>query len=63
MASTNDVPFQLSLPTSDILELSTNSLGDLVRSVGKMLIQTVMETEVDQLLGKKSKSNSERKAY
>lgn len=59
----NDTPIQLTFQTADVAELAQASLGDLLRNVGKMFIQTVMESEVEQLVGPKSKPNQSRQAY
>lgn len=62
-AANHNVPIQLTFPTPDIAELAQSSLGDLLRSVGKLFIQTVLETEVEELVGRKSKLNRNRNAY
>ncbi len=54
---------QLLLPRSDIAELAQQSLGELLRQVGKLFIETVMEEEVAEVVGERSKPNSERQAY
>jgi hypothetical protein len=53
-AATNRKPIQLTFPTQSIAELSQRSLGDLLRSVGKLFIETVMESEVEQVVGQRS---------
>ena len=62
-AKGNEVPLQLTFPTGDIAELAQGSLGDLLRSVGRMFIETVMESEVKELAGERSQPNPERDAY
>jgi putative transposase len=62
-AKTNEVPIQLTIPTAGIAELTQQSLGDLLRSVGKAFIESVMENEVEQLAGKRSERMSWRGAY
>jgi len=62
-AKTNEVPIQLTFPTSGIVELAQQSLGELLRGVGKLFIETVMAAEVEQLAGKKSKPDEKRSAY
>jgi putative transposase len=62
-AAENSTPIQLTFLTPDIAELAQASLGDLLRNVGKMFIETVMEAEVAQLVGQKSKPNQDRQAY
>jgi transposase-like protein len=62
-AEQNPVPIQLTFPTAGIAELAQQSLGDLLRSVGKVFIETVMENEVIGLVGARSQPNAERSAY
>ena len=62
-AKDNPVPIQLTFPTAGIAELAQHSLGDLVRSVGKIFIETVMESEVASLVGIRSQPNADRDAY
>ena len=54
---------QLSFPSSDIVRLTQNSLGELLRRVGQLFIETVMESEVEQLAGPAWQPRPERKAY
>jgi hypothetical protein len=42
-------PIQLSLPTADRLKLAHQSLGELLRHVGKIFVESVLEAEVDKL--------------
>ena len=62
-AATNEEPIQLTFPTADIAGLAQSSLGDLLRAVGKLFIESVMEAEVEQVVGRRSKRNQERGAY
>jgi len=62
-AASRKEPLQLSFPTADIAELTQQSLGELLRSVGKLFIETVMEDEVEQLVGERSQPNASRQAY
>jgi putative transposase len=62
-AKSNPIPIQLSFPTAGIAELAQHSLGDLLRSVGKIFIQSVMESEVGALAGARSQPNRDRDAY
>lgn len=62
-AATNRKPIQLTFPTQSIAELSQRSLGDLLRSVGKLFIETVLESEVEQVVGQRSQPNQNRGAY
>jgi hypothetical protein len=45
-ALANPTPFQLTFPLAEIAELAQTSLGDLLRGVGKVFIESVMEAEV-----------------
>lgn len=62
-AETNAIPIQLTFPTAGIAELAEQSLGDLLRKVGRTFIETVMESEVAELVGARSKPQTERNAY
>ena len=62
-AQENEVPVQLTFPTADIAELAQSSLGQLLRSVGKLFIETVMESEVNELVGARSQPDPQRRAY
>jgi putative transposase len=56
-------PIQLSFATPDIVKLAEQSLGDLLRHVGKMFIEGVLEAEAEQIAGPRSKADDQRKAY
>jgi putative transposase len=62
-AESTGEPVQLSFPISDIVRLTQNSLGELLRRVGQLFIETVMEAEVEQLAGPAWQPRAERKAY
>lgn len=62
-AQTTDKPIQLTFPTAGIAELAQQSLGDLLRAVGKVFIESVMDSEVEQLAGKRSARGDGREAY
>lgn len=62
-ALANPIPIQLTFPTAEMIELLQTSLGDLLRGIGRTFIETVMQTEVEQLAGKASLPNPERTAY
>ena len=62
-AEGNPVPIQLTFPTAGIAELAQQSLGDLLRSVGRTFMETVMEAEVMELAGERSKPSTDRHAY
>ena len=56
-------PIQLALPTADMLKLAQQSLGELLRHVGKLFVDSVLEAEVEQVAGQRSKPDPEREAY
>ena len=58
-AKSNPVPIQLTFPTAGIAELAQHSLGDLLRSVGKIFIETVMESEVGTVVGTRSQPSAD----
>lgn len=62
-ALTNPTPIQLTFPLAEIAELAQASLGDLLRGVGKVFIESVMEAEVEQLAGKRSQPNPQRNIF
>ncbi len=62
-AAENQVPIQLTFSTAEMAELAHASLGDLLRAVGKTFIETVMDAEVEQVVGKRCKANPDRGAY
>lgn len=62
-ALANPTPIQLTFPLAEVAELAQASLGDLLRGVGKLFIESVMETEVEQLAGRKSQPDPARSVY
>ena len=62
-AATNQKPIQLTFPTQGMAELAERSLGDLLRSVGKLFIETVLDNEVEEVVGQRGKLNRNRRAY
>ena len=56
-------PIQLSLPTADMLKLAQQSLDELLRHVGKIFVESVLEAEVEQVAGQRSKPDPSREAY
>jgi putative transposase len=62
-ALTSPTPIQLTFPLAEVAELAQASLGDLLRGVGKIFIESVMETEVEQLAGRRSEPNPSRTTY
>jgi transposase-like protein len=63
IALASPTPIQLTFPLADVAELAQTSLGDLLRGVGKVFIETVMEAEVEQLAGQRSQPNPQRNIY
>lgn len=62
-ALANPTPIQLTFPLAEVAELAQASLGDLLRGVGKMFIESVMAAEVEQLAGRRSAPNPGRTVY
>lgn len=62
-ANGNTDPIQLAFPSVEMVKLAEQGLGELLRQIGKLFIENVMETEVDQIVGSRSKPNEKRKAY
>ena len=46
-------PIQLTLPTTNMLRLAQQSLGELLRHVGKLFVENVLEAEVEQVAGER----------
>ena len=62
-AATNPKPIQLTFPTQCIAELAERGLGELLRSVGKVFIETVLDNEVEEVVGQRGKPDRNRRAY
>src|SRR5262245_53605676 len=62
-ALSSPTPIQLTFPLAEIAELAQASLGDLLRGVGKVFIESVMEAEVEKLAGKRSQPDPSRNIY
>jgi putative transposase len=56
-------PIQLTFPTADIVQLAQQGLGELLRHVGKLFIENVLESEVEQIAGKRSQPDPTRTGY
>ncbi|HEY1951151.1 MAG TPA: IS256 family transposase [Bryobacteraceae bacterium] len=54
---------QLKFPAPEMIELMKQGLGELVRQLGKMFIEEVLESEAEQLAGPRSKPAAKRHAY
>ena len=55
-------PIQFALPTAEILQLAQQGLGELLRHAGRLFIESVLEAEVEHLVGVRSKPNAARSA-
>jgi len=62
-ALSSPTPIQLTFPLPEVAELAQSSLGDLLRGVGKVFIECVMQAEVEQLAGRRSAQSPERNMY
>ena len=58
-----DVPVQIALPMAEVLSCIEQGLGELVRKVGRLFIESVLETEAEQIAGPRSCRSQERHAY
>lgn len=54
---------QISLPMAEVLASLEQGLGELVRKVGRMFIESVLESEVEQIAGPRSCRRQTRQAY
>ena len=50
-ARESNQPIQLTFPITEMIELIKQGLGDLVRHLGKLFIEEVLETEANQIGG------------
>lgn len=48
---------------AEVLSCMEQSLGELVRKVGRLFIESVLETEAEQIAGPRSRRTQERHAY
>ena len=62
-ASSNPEPIQFSFPAPDMVQLAEQGLGALLRAVGKLFIESVMEAEAGQIVGPRSRPDAQRRAY
>ncbi len=61
--STADGAVQISLPMAEVLTSLEQGLGELIRKVGRMFIESVLESEVEQTAGVRSQRVPSRQAY
>jgi putative transposase len=59
----SDRAVQISLPMAEVLSSLEQGLGELVRKVGRMFIESVLESEVEQMAGPRSSRTEARQAY
>jgi putative transposase len=59
----SNIPVQISLPMAEVLSCLEQGLGELVRKVGKIFIESVLEAEVEQLVGPRCNRSAQRQAY
>ncbi|MBV9267618.1 MAG: hypothetical protein JO061_15730 [Acidobacteriaceae bacterium] len=52
-----DQAIQISLPMAEVLSSLEQGLGELVRKVGRMFIESVLESEVEQIAGAAGKGD------
>jgi hypothetical protein len=62
-ASSKERAIQISLPMAEVLTSLEQGLGELVRKVGRLFIESVLEAEVEQIAGPRSCRSQERRAY
>jgi hypothetical protein len=60
---TPDRPVQIALPMAEVLSCLEQGLGELVRKVGRLFIESVLEAEAEQIAGPRSCRRQERHAY
>lgn len=54
---------QIALPMAEVLSSLEKGLGELVRKVGRLFIESVLESEVEQIAGPRSSRGQTRQAY
>lgn len=62
-AQHSEQPIQLQFPVPEMIELAKQGLGELVRQLGKLFIEEVLETEAEQITGPRSQPARKRSAY
>lgn len=62
-AQSSEQAVQMSFPNPEIVALAEQGLGELLRKVGQLFVETVMENEAEQLAGPRSKPDPKRQAY
>ena len=62
MAADGNPAVQMVLPMAEMVGWLRKGIGELIRQAGMQLISLMMEEEVRELVGERSRPNSERKA-
>lgn len=62
-AEGNPEPVQFTFPTPEVVQLAEQGLGCLLRKVGKLFLESVMEVEAEQIVGPRSRPDAQRQAY
>jgi hypothetical protein len=50
-----ELPVQIGLPMAEVLSCLEQGLGELVRKVGRLFIESVLEAEAEQIVGPRSR--------
>ena len=58
-----ELPVQIALPMAEVLSHLEQGLGELLRKVGGLFIESVLEAEAGQIAGPRSRRNQQRHAY
>lgn len=59
----SELPVQIALPLAEVLSSLEQGLGELLRKVGRLFIESVLETEAEQLAGPRSCRSLQRRIY
>jgi putative transposase len=62
-SNSGELPVQVALPMAEVLSGLEHGLGELLRKVGKLFIESVLEAEAEQVAGPRSRRNPQRQAY
>lgn len=57
----SELPVQIALPLAEVLSSLEQGLGELLRKVGRLFIESVLETEAEQLAGPRSCRSLQRR--
>ena len=62
-AAASELPVQIALPMAEVLSCIEHGLGELLRKVGRLFIESVLETEAEQIAGPRWRRTQQRRAY